>query len=71
MQYLPKVEASKFWYLVHCPGTQTFSRVESRLVRDREKLLFPGYRVLKCDVIILQTFPFEPLNLIVRYTQLL
>ena len=29
------------------------------------------YRVLKCDVIILQTFPFEPLNLIMRYTQLL
>ena len=28
-------------------------------------------RVLKCDVIILQTFPFEPLNLIMRYTQLL
>ena len=29
------------------------------------------YRVLKCDVIILQTFPFEPLNLVMRYTQLL
>ena len=28
-------------------------------------------RVLKCDVIILQTFPFEPLNLIMQYTQLL
>ena len=26
-------------------------------------------RVLKCDVNILQTFPFKPLNLIVRYTQ--
>ena len=29
------------------------------------------HRVVKCDVIILQTFPFEPLNLILRYTQLL
>ena len=28
-------------------------------------------RVPKCDVIILQTFPFEPLNLIMWYTQLL
>ena len=28
-------------------------------------------RVPKCDVIILQTFPLEPLNLIMRYTQLL
>ena len=26
------------------------------------------YRVLKCNVIILQTFPFEPLNLIIVYT---
>ena len=34
---------------------------------------FPFYchRVLKCDVIILQTFPFEPLNLIMWYTPLL
>ena len=30
-----------------------------------------GHRILKCDIIILQTFPFEPLNLIMRYTQLL
>ena len=28
-------------------------------------------RVLSCDVIILQIFPFEPLSLIMRYTQLL
>ena len=28
-------------------------------------------RVLKCDVIILQTFPFEPLNFIMQYTRLL
>ena len=29
------------------------------------------YRVLKCEVIFLQIFPFEPLNLIMRYTRLL
>ena len=33
--------------------------------------LFLQYRFLKCDVIVLQTFPFEPLNLIMRYAQLL
>ena len=39
-------------------------------------ILLPFYesqvnRVLKCDVIILQIFPLEPLNLVMRYTQLL
>ena len=29
------------------------------------------YRVLKCDVIFLQTFPLEPLDLVMQYTQLL
>ena len=29
------------------------------------------HRVVKCDVIILQTFPFKPQNHIMRYTQLL
>ena len=43
--------------------------IKVRMGRSHDLLLQKAYRVPKCDVIILQIFPFAPLNIIMRYAQ--
>ena len=46
-------------------------RIDHHLSTEQRLLPWRVNRVLKCDVITLPTFPFEPLNLVMWYTQLL
>ena len=58
---IPGLESFSFDYVVKWPVSLILSK----------KVSTKWNRVLKCDVIILPIFPFEPLSLIMRYTQLL
>ena len=58
---IPGLESFSFDYVVKWPVSLILSK----------KVSTKWNRVLKCDVIILLIFPFEPLSLIMRYTQLL